>query len=104
MICWCKSDSSSASGFQGGGCNSLLPLTPVSQLIFFIMLGSLFRRPKVGCEMTKKSSYEEVRCWLLDCYYQYCWGKLIGEKQWAPDEFEFGYVYDQVYACRCTST
>jgi hypothetical protein len=47
--------------------------------------------------MTKQSSYEEVRFWLLDCYYQYCRGKLIGGKQWAPDEFEFGYAYDQIY-------
>lgn len=70
---------------------------PASQLMFLTMMGSLICRPRVDYEMTKKNSYEEVRCWLLDCYYQYCRGKLIGEKQWAPDEFEFGYAYDQIY-------
>lgn len=45
--------------------------------------------------MDNRVRYGEMRSWLLSCYYSYCRTKLFYGKDWAENEHELGYAYDQ---------
>ncbi|MGI4848928.1 MAG: hypothetical protein ACRYGK_12430 [Janthinobacterium lividum] len=45
--------------------------------------------------MEERVRYQEMRSWLLNCYYNYCRSKLIGQRDWVAEESETAYAYDQ---------
>ena len=46
--------------------------------------------------MEDRVTYGEMRSWLLECYYEYCRGKIGSDTTWMDGEREIGFAYHEL--------
>jgi uncharacterized Fe-S cluster-containing MiaB family protein len=47
--------------------------------------------------MQERLTYQEIRSWVLGCFYQFYRGKVISHGNWVQDELEISFAYEQYY-------